>query len=68
MSWLHLTQKEIKLIFLPLKKKRKNKSSLNFDVHSELYRLTGVDLTSIDGMNENSVLKVLAETGTDMSH
>ena len=50
------------------KKKRKNKSSLNFDVHSELYRLTGVDLTSIDGMNENSVLKVLAETGTDMSH
>lgn len=51
-----------------IKKKRKNKSSLNFDVHSELYRLTGVDLTSIDGMNENSVLKVLAETGTDMRH
>jgi len=50
------------------KKKRRNKSSLNFDVHSELYRLTGVDLTSIDGMNENSVLKVLAETGIDMSH
>lgn len=53
---------------LPTNKKRKNKSSLNFDVHSELYSLTGVDLTSIDGMNENSVLKVLAETGTDMSH
>ncbi len=53
---------------LPPSRKRKSKSSLNFDVHRELYRLTGVDLTSIDGMNENSVLKVLAETGTDMSH
>ena len=48
--------------------KRKSKSSLNFDVHSELYRLTGVDLTNINGMNENSVLKVLAETGTDMNY
>ena len=48
--------------------KRKSKSSLNFDVHSELYRLTGVDLTNINGMNENSVLKVLAETGADMSY
>ena len=53
---------------LPPNKKRKSKSSLNFDVHRELYRYTGVDLTSINGMNENSVLKVLAETGTDMSY
>ena len=29
--------------------------------------MSGVDLTRIDGMNENSVLKVLSETGTDMS-
>lgn len=48
-------------------KKRKVKNSLNFDVRSELQRIIGVDLTKIDGMNENSVLKVLAETGTDMS-
>lgn len=53
---------------LPPNKKRKSKSSLNFDVHRELYLYTGVDLTSINGMNENSVLKVLAETGTDMSY
>lgn len=52
---------------LPPVKKRKTKSSLNFDVRSELYRLIGVDLTRIDGMDENSVLKVLSETGTDMS-
>jgi len=48
-------------------KRRKSKSSLHFDVRSELQRLTGIDLTRIDGMNENSVLKVLSETGTDMT-
>jgi transposase len=52
---------------LPPIKKRKGKNSLNFDVRSELHRITGVDLTKIDGMDENSILKVLAETGTDMS-
>ncbi len=48
-------------------KKRKNKNGLAFDVRRELYRMSGVDLTRIDGMDENSVLKVLSETGTDMS-
>ena len=47
-------------------KKRKTKSSLHFDVRHEICRLTGVDLTRIDGMDENSVLKVLSETGTSM--
>lgn len=51
---------------LPPTKKRKSKNGLAFNVRSELYRMTGVDLTRIDGMNENSVLKVLAETGIDM--
>jgi len=51
----------------PLKKaKNKSKNRLNFDVRSELHRIIGVDLTSIDGINENSALKILAETGTDM--
>ena len=52
---------------LPPTKKRKTKGSPNFDVRSELYRMTGVDLTQIDGLNENSVLKILAETGVDIS-
>ena len=52
---------------LPSVKKRKNKNGLAFDVRSELYRMTGVDLTRIDGMDEHSVLKVLSETGTNMS-
>lgn len=53
---------------LPHLPKAKSKYPFKFDVRNELYRLTGVDLTRIDGMNESSVLKVLAETGTDMSH
>lgn len=53
---------------LPHLPKAKSKHPLKFDVRSELYRLTGVDLTRIDGMNESSVLKVLAETGTNMNH
>ena len=52
---------------LPPVTKRKKKNGLAFDVRRELYRMSGVDLTRIDGMNENSVLKVLSETGTDMS-
>lgn len=38
-----------------------------FDLRTELYRLTGVDLTCIDGINSYTVLKVLSETGTDMT-
>ena len=48
-------------------KKAKTKSSPKFDVRGELYQMTGVDLTRIDGLNENSVLKILSETGADVS-
>ncbi len=48
-------------------KKRKSSSSTDFDVRSELYRVTGVDLTAIDGIDENTALKILSETGTDMN-
>jgi len=52
---------------IPPSKKPKTKSSPKFDVRSELYQMTGVDLTQIDGLNENSVLKILSETGADVS-
>jgi transposase len=47
----------------------------SFDDHDEppgsvedaLVRMSGVDLTSIDGIDANTALKVLAEIGTDMS-
>jgi transposase len=32
-----------------------------------LLRMSGVDLTSIDGIDTNSALKIIAEIGTDMS-
>lgn len=46
-------------------KRRKNQA--HFDLRPALYRLTGVDLTQIDGVDELTVQKVLSEIGTDMS-
>lgn len=46
-------------------KRRKNQA--HFDLAPALYRLTGVDLTQIDGIDELTVQKVLSEIGTDMS-
>lgn len=37
------------------------------DVEEALMRMSGVDLTRIDGIDTKTVLKVLAEIGTDMS-
>ena len=38
-----------------------------FDVRTHLYRMTGVDLTEIDGVEAYTALKVVSEIGTDMS-
>jgi len=46
-------------------KRRKNQA--HFDLAPALYRLTGVDLTQIDGVDELTAQKVLSEIGTDMS-
>ena len=46
-------------------KRRKNQA--HFDLAPALYRMTGVDLTQIDGVDELTVQKVLSEIGTDMS-
>jgi transposase len=46
-------------------KRRKNQA--HFDLAPALYRLTGVDLTQIDGVDELTIQKVLCEIGTDMS-
>lgn len=54
---------------LPAARKPKghSKNGLSFEARPLLYRLTGVDLTEINGMSESTVLAVLSETGTDMS-
>jgi len=46
-------------------KRRKNQA--HFDLAPALYRMTGVDLTRIDGLDALTVQKVLSEIGTDMS-
>ena len=38
-----------------------------FDVRTHLYRMTGVDLTQIDGVDGYTALKVVSEVGTDMT-
>ena len=38
-----------------------------FDVRTHLYRMTGVDLTRIDGSDGFTPLKVISEVGTDMT-
>lgn len=39
----------------------------NFDARSYLYRVTGVDLTRIEGIDAPSALKIIGEIGIDMS-
>src|SRR5438105_3165030 len=54
----------------PLAKPRcrtKQTNSLNFDVRSLLYQLTGIDLTQIHGIGPSVGLALIAECGTDLS-
>jgi transposase len=46
---------------------RADRHDLSLDATAELFRLTGVDLTAITGFQAHTVLKVLSETGPDMS-
>jgi len=46
---------------------KKQKNTPAFDVRIHLYRITGVDLTRIDGVDAYIALKVISEIGTDMS-
>ena len=38
-----------------------------FDIRTHLFRMTGVDLTWIDGIDGYTALKVVSEVGTDMT-
>ena len=48
-------------------KKCNQKNAPRFDVQGQLYRMTGVDLTRIDGVDAYTALKVISEIGTDMT-
>ena len=54
----------------PGEQPRKNRIQGNaprFDVRSHLYRMTGVDLTRVNGVDAYTALKVIGEVGTDMT-
>lgn len=44
----------------------KRRNEIRFDARREAYRITGVDLTTIDAIDESTALVVLSEIGTDM--
>jgi transposase len=49
------------------RKAKPRKNQAHFDLSTALYRLTGLDLTAIDGVDALTLQKVLSEIGTDMS-
>jgi hypothetical protein len=48
-----------------LRKKKENKPQ--FDLRAELFRMTGTDLTQIDGIDVRTAATVISEAGWDMS-
>jgi Transposase IS116/IS110/IS902 family len=53
---------------LPKKRKRRKDGNIpRFDLHHELYRISGVDLTQIDGIDVMTGQTVISEVGLDMS-
>lgn len=51
----------------PGSSRRTHRSTPAFDTRATVYRVAGVDLTQIDGINGHTALKILSEIGTDMS-
>lgn len=50
----------------PKGKPRGNSKRLSFDARKHLHRMTGVDLTQIDGLNTPTVLSIISEVGLEM--
>ncbi|MCL4207473.1 MAG: IS110 family transposase [Pirellulaceae bacterium] len=48
-------------------KRQKGRQEPAFDVRASLYRLLGVDLTTIHGIGPYAALQIVSEIGTDMS-
>ena len=53
---------------LPARKgKRRKPNQARFDVRGALHKMSGVDVTVLEGLDESTGLTILSETGTDMS-
>lgn len=51
----------------PTARRHKKANAPRFDARTPLYRLAGVALTTIEGIEEGTALVILSEIGTDMS-
>ena len=53
----------------PLKRNvhKKNKNAPTFDLRTQLYRICGVDIVQVDGLNTSTVQDIITDIGTDMS-
>ena len=51
----------------PVGKKKRRKNELYFDAREYLYKMIGVDITRIDGVDSYSALKIIGEIGLDMN-
>jgi transposase len=51
---------------LEQKRTKRNRHTPAFDARTLLFQKTGVDLTTIDGIDTNTALKVISEIGTDI--
>ncbi len=51
----------------PVRRQKLSRNTPDINLHERLFHMTGVDLTRIDALNPHSVLKILSETGTDMT-
>jgi transposase len=49
------------------KRKTHSRGKFSFDLSSMLFSLLGVDVTQVFGISELTILKIISETGTDMS-
>jgi transposase len=49
------------------KKRGRARNAPRFDLRTQLFKMCGVDLTRIDGIDVTTALAVISETGTDMS-
>ena len=49
------------------KKRSRARNAPKFDLRAQLFKMCGVDLTRIDGIDVTTALAVISETGTDMS-
>ena len=48
-------------------KPQTKKHAFSFDMHQQLIKITGVDLTAIPGLSVQTVSKIISEIGVDMS-